>query len=574
MPPPLLRIPQMPSRFSDPNESARDFGTTAPPAGLAAWAIDGAGDPRVPDTVPSAPPPVSYANEPQLSHGSQGVDPSVLPRPMPAPRLFGTLPPHPVAPAAMPESAPPRAPRLLRRPAQATGTAAPEVDSAGRPLAPDFIDAMTASPAPMYVEPQETAYDRERRAIESARSLEVQRGEMLARQAAERIDAEEAARRRADQLEVDRREAEGRAREAMQRSVDRLAEMRVEPSRYWRDAGAFGIIGNALAVGLGSIGEALGGGPERTVSTINASIDRDIRAQEQDIATAGADVENRRGILAEVQREYQSREAAMEATRAIMLREAAAQAEMQAAQQGTAEVNANAARARDQLFTQAEQAQAAAERAEVTDALELREQRARIRGLEARALREERRAMGGGTARPTRATVAELETYDNLLSRDEAPDVASRMAGLPPGFTPSANPSADQTRQTLDFLDADLRVIESMMDRAGPSGDVPGVGTFDQMIPAWATSGDALTMRNALTRLSEGYGRLHSQGAISDQEIELFNNIINGSGTEEELRIGLAAVRREVDARMRRGARAGSGGDIIDQAAAGMTQVE
>lgn len=556
MPPPPLRLtapPALPGGLPEPT-----------PADLAAFAPGTAAPPLAQPRLLA--PPVSYASEPHLSHGD------TTPRTSPD-FYIPTMPSGLVAPEMTPdamrsavtaharEARAPRMPSLLRAPV------APPVEQP-----PDFIDAMTASRAPMWSEPQDTPYDRERRAIESARSLEVQRGEMLARQAAERIDAEEAARRRADQLEVDRREAEGRAREAMQRSVDRLAEMRVEPGRYWRDAGAFGIIGNALAVGLGSIGEALGGGPERTVSTINASIDRDIRAQEQDIATAGQDVENRRGILSEVQREYQSREAAMEATRAIMLREAAAQAEMQAAQHGTAEVNANAARARDQLLTQAEQAQAAAERAEVTGALEMREQLARIRGLEARALRDERRAMGGGGGAPQveRRTAPQLAAFDAQVASGVPRQEAWTAAGLS-GVAPEGNPITTEQRAPLDALDAALREVESLVPA---EGDIEGAGTWDGNIPNFMQSDNGLRLRVALEDMIDLYGRVRSGAAITEAEREAFRRNLIGGGTERELRVGLAQLRREIAARLGRGGARAGGASMIDQAAAGMTQVE
>lgn len=559
MPPPPLRLgapPALPGGLPEPT-----------PADLAAFA-PGAPVPPVAPAPLAQPrllaPPVSYANEPRYAH------PDTTPRTSPD-FYIPTMPSGLVTPDVAPDATLAAHAREARAPRRPSLFRAPVATPVEQPV--DFIDAMTASRAPMYVEPQETAYDRERRAIESARSLEVQRGEMLARQAAERIDAEEAARRRADQLEVDRREAEGRAREAMQRSVDRLAEMRVEPNRYWRDAGAFGIIGNALAVGLGSIGEALGGGPERTVSTINASIDRDIRAQEQDIATAGADVENRRGILSEVQREYQSREAAMEATRAIMLREAAAQAEMQAAQQGTAEVNANAARARDQLLTQAEQAQAAAERAEVTGALEMREQLARIRGLEARALRDERRAMGGGggAAQAERVTTPQMQAFDAMVASGVDRAEAATRAGLPTGMVPQGNPITTEQRAPLDALDAALREVEALVPA---EGNIEGAGMWDGNVPNFLQSDNGLRLRVALEDMIDLYGRVRSGAAITEAERDAFRSNLIGGGTERELRVGLAQLRREIAARLGRGGARAGGASMIDQASAGMTQVE
>lgn len=572
MPPPLFRVPSMPSRLPDANEGARAFAVPSMPSllrpaddalrsrisvvpsdtaeqGLDRWVADMTGP--------------SYANEPHLSHGdTTPAGPEFY-----VPEMPSALPSiTPEAAQAVASYQPPR-PRLLGRPAAPQASTAPEVNSLGQTLAPDFIDGMTQSRAPMWVEPRETPYDRERRALEAARGIEQQRAEMMAGQAMDRADAEDAYLRRQNALEVQRREDEGRARQSMQRAADRLAATQMEPGRYWRNAGAFGVIGNALAVGLGALGESMGGGPNTALQTINEAIDRDLSAQERDITTATQDVENRRGLLREVQNEFVSRQGALEASRAILLRQAAAQAEAQAAQLGSQEIAANAARARDQLLTQAERAQAAAQAAEIEAALSMREQVARIRGLEARALRDERRAMGGGAGAPQieRVTTPQMQAFDAMVASGIDRTEAAARAGLPAGLVPQGNPITTEQRAPLDALDAALRQVEALVPA---EGDIAGAGVWDGNVPNFMQSDAGLQLRVALEDMIDLYGRVRSGAAITEAEREAFRRNLIGGGTERELRVGLAQLRREISARLGRGGARESGGQAADRALA------
>ncbi len=513
-----------------------------------------------PRQAPQGPPPLSA-----LAGTTLGEDLGVAP------------PPPPDAPLA---AGAPRAarPRLLGGRSIATPTTpqAPE---------PDFIDQMIARPGPIWQEPQETAYDRERRAIGEAVGLEVQGQEMLARQAMERADAEEAYRAQQAAHENERRQVEGEARASIVRAADRLAQMRVDPGRYYRNAGVVGMLGNAIAVGLGAMGEALGGGPNVALQQINAAIDRDIASQEQDIATASEDVSNRRGILGDVQREMTTRQGAIEATRAIMFRELAAQAEAQAAGQGSAEAQAAGRRLRDALLTQQEQAQAAAERAEIEGMLELRQTVARIRRDEARAAQEEIRAgrmaaagMGGGAARPATVTSAQWTAYRDATANGVPRDLAAQSAGIPEQLWPTltGSPVTTEQRSALDAMDAGLRIIEQGIEESRLSGDIEGVGLLDSNLPAFLQSDAGLRMRTAIENLADLLGRLRSGAAISAEEETRFRRLIEGSGTERELRNGISQIRTELAARLGLGGRRQSGAGAADEAlaATGVRQVE
>ena len=576
VPPMLSRpIPSEPLGFDPSSPLGMDIGGNPPPA-------SGTLSPRflmAPGAPPAAavPPAADFTVDPALAHGDTMPDPL---RQRGSAFYIPDMPPMGAAPLATPaqtaaavQSAgmhrPERSPRLLGSPR--ARVEAPAVEP------PDFIDQMTAHQGPIWQEPRETPYDRERRALAAATQLEQQRQEMLGAQAMERADAEEAYRARQNQLENERRQAEGEARAAMQRAADRLAQMRVDPSRYYRNAGVVGMLGNAIAVGLGAMGEALGGGPNVALQQINAAIDRDIASQEQDIATAGADVENRRGILSEVQRDFVTRQGALEATRAIMLRDLAAQAEAQAANLGSAEAAAQGRALRDQLLTAQEQAAAAAQAAEIEGALNLRRTVAQIRRDEARAAQEEIRAqrmagMGlGGGAGSQRVTTPQMQAFDAMVAAGVNRAEAAVRAGLPEGMVPPGNPITTEQRAPLDALDAALRHVESLVPA---EGDIEGAGVVDANVPNFLQSDRGLELRIAIEDMIDLYGRVRSGAAITEAEREAFRRNLLGSGTERELRAGLAQLRREISARLGRGGARAGGASMMDQTAAGLTRVE
>lgn len=500
--------------------------------------------------------------------------------PPPADPLAGTVLGRDIAGPPQPQRALPRLMGGPRRSAQPQAPAEALASSTGQPYAdPGLVDAMTRSTGPSWQEPRETAYDRERRAIDIARQLEQQRSEMVARQAMDAADAEEAYKRRRTELEGERAQAEGVARDSYQRAVDRLQTMQVDPARYYQRAGVVGMLGNAIAVGLGAMGQALGGGPNVALDMMQQAIDRDLRAQEQDISTAGATADQRRGLLAEVRNDFTSREAALEASRSIALREAAARVEAEAALQGSAEAQANAQVMRDRLLTQAEQAAAEAQRAEAQAVLDLATQAARLRRLNATASQEEIRAQrmagaGQGPARPERVTAPQIQAFDAMVASGVDRQEAAVRAGLP--MVPSGNPITTEQRTAIDALDADLRTIEDAIAAGEVSGDIAGAGVIDRRLPSWLQSREGLRMRTAIGRAVDSLGRLRSGAAISAEEEERFRSFIEGAGTEDELRIGVDALRREIAARLGRGGQRASAGQAADAAVqrAGVRQVE
>lgn len=450
---------------------------------------------------------------------------------------------------------------------------APAVDSLGRPLDPDAVDQIASGPA-WAGPPQEGALDRELRALDVARQLEQQRAEMMARQGADQADAEEGYRRQQEGLEAERRDAEGRARASYDNAIRRVESMHVDPSRWYRQQGAVGTLASALAVGLGAFGEALGGGPNIAIQQVNRAIDADLQAQDRDISTAQAGAEQRRGLLHEVRSDFSSRQAALDATRAIMLREMAARFEAQAAAQGSAEALANGRVARDRLLSEAEAAAQRAQLEELNTTLNLRLLAARVRTREAEASRAERRGMGGGVAAPRPVTSAQVSAARDLMASGIDSSQASQLAGLPVEL-PQA-PITTEQRSALDALDSSIRVIEDAIQLGEQTGDIAGVGILDRNLPSFLQSDEGQRVRTAIRMLIDSMGRLRSGGAISDDEFTSFTSMVEGAGTERDLRIGVGLIRRELAARMGYGGRRQSAAGAADEAvsAAGLRQVE
>jgi hypothetical protein len=87
-----------------------------------------------------------------------------------------------------------------------------------------------------------------------------------------------------------------------QREFDAATSASVDPNRIFRgDKGAAAAIGSALAVGLGAFGGALSHSPNYAQQIVSAAIDRDVAAQQDQIARRGAAAQN---TLAAIHRKY------------------------------------------------------------------------------------------------------------------------------------------------------------------------------------------------------------------------------------------------------------------------------
>jgi hypothetical protein len=301
---------------------------------------------------------------------------------------------EPAGPDGMPLAPQPRARPRVGVPRRQT---APYV--AGLPNAPGGTAEMPSALAPNGVDalmngsgmrtPQRSPLDTQRDTLALNVRYAQQRAQD-AQAAGEGIaDVEIARQRRLEQNENDRRMAEGRARQAVQRAADRAAAIRIDPSRAMQGASG---IANVIAVVLGGIGSGVSGGPNQALAMVQQNIERDLAAQRTDLDTARNAVGDQQNILANVRQEFQSREAADNAYRENALRQAAAQVEIQAQRTNGAEAGDRAGNLREQLSNAADEARAAAERAEMEFLLSAGNTEAQIRLRNAQAGYQEAQA--------------------------------------------------------------------------------------------------------------------------------------------------------------------------------------
>jgi hypothetical protein len=89
---------------------------------------------------------------------------------------------------------------------------------------------------------------------------------------------------------------------AMMKAVDDVRNAKVDPGKFWKDAGVGGQIGAAVAMAFGAIAQGMKGGQNDAFNVIQAAVDRDVQLQLADIDKKRADV----GMLAQVGREIRA----------------------------------------------------------------------------------------------------------------------------------------------------------------------------------------------------------------------------------------------------------------------------
>ena len=459
-------------------------------------------------------------------------------------------------------TAPPRA--GTRRP----GTAAPSTPTGETDLGAGFVDAMTDRPrdaAPLIDEARETGLDRSLGFVDDRRRLDLDRARASAVGYANERDALAGAEVARADNERDRRDAMAAARQRYSAALESARANTLDPEGWYHDRGVAGTIGSAIMIGLGSLGSALTGGANQALSIINDSIARDLEAQNSAIDNGwrGADAEA--GLLDVLASEFDSREAATEAARAAMLEDVAAQiAEASAGLDGT-EAGIAAAEMRDQVLGQAQAAAAAAEGAAFDDEIRRRQALATLTSAEATAARDMRRAGGGGAAAVNPLTDAEMNAYNRAYdSNGGDADLAARTAGVDPTLIPAtgrfAEATADNNASNVAALSGALDALESLIPggvRTGGEGseyatdDIPGVG-WTGSLPEFMLTDEGRDLRVEIENTVELLGRIHSGGAITDDEWPRFVATLRGAGTDRALRAGIERIRREIRARTER----------------------
>lgn len=563
--------------------------------------------------------------------------------------------PAAAAPAVAPEAAPVVGTTFTRRPVGTTFTRIPAAEAAAaapvvaaarpaarvparaaaRPAAAPteeernaaFVDVLTRAPrgalAPEVRE--ESPLEAQIRLAREAANLAGRRAEIEGAAYAEQFDAitgAEAARAENERL---RQAAAAEGMERYRRAAEAAASVRMDPEGFFHERGIFGTIMAAVSVGLGSLGSQVMGGPNTALQIINDAIGRDIDAQRADIEQGWRGAESQRTLLDMMNDEFSNRDAAIAATRAALLEAAAARVGEQMTGVNTAEARVNGEAMVAELTSAAAAAAAEAQRAEAEAALQRRLLEARARRAEAQAMREERRARGGGVRRVRLPSVADMNRFNMLadstgvpagelaviegfapglasverFSREEGDGAArfpsveqqtqfnalaastGRNAGdiaAEAGFTGFeglprfASPTTSDQSALVSALDAQLSELERLVGAEGE--DIPGVGATGAL-PMRMLSEAGQDVRQQLTAVTEMVGRLHSGGAISDDEFTRFGTILEGAGTDRALRRGISIIRSELRARMTRAVEAPGGvAGAVSRAAAGARRVE
>lgn len=388
-------------------------------------------------------------------------------------------------------------------------------------------------------------------AAEAQQAAAIDREALLERESAQR-----------QQLEARRQQALGEAQRRYLDAYHTAQNATVNPSRFFADRGAAGTIGIAIATALGDLGGMFGdAGPNRAAQIIEAAINRDMEAQRANQANAQAGVRNARTFYDLTRQQFADEDAAMEAARSLAWNQVAQRTAAQMQGLASEEARINAEALRDRAAAESRQAASAAVIAEQDRQLALRREMLEQQGLQldnqeqatenARLQRRLSGAGGGGIGR--RPTIASMDAYNRLVDSGISPDDAARqlrIAAPPNGrFADEDDRLSAGDAAALRAVDAQLAHVASLIPPEGE--DIPGFGLVDSHVPGWFAGPEARQLRQEVASLIEMYGRLHSGGAIGDEEFMLFHRIF-GSGdfqTEEELRNGIRIFQREVDAR-------------------------
>jgi len=525
------------------------------------------------------------------------------------PAFAGPQPPAPVAaaplgaPAAQPQ--PSAQPMRIRAPQ-------PSLDALMVPqgYSPTLIEEIAGGT------PGSRSMDRREALIGREADLLAQRANAAAAAAEAERDAIDASASRALEIEQDRRSAMSDAQQRYQRSVDALGAMREDPARLLRSAVGGVSAAIAIGLGAAGAALAGGGentalsivqrNIDRDIAAQRTDIQTAGTAAEAQRSVLGmmrqefsdqnaAESATRSAMLGAAAAQAQRVTAGID-NQAAQLRggqlvqqfrdESAAAAAQAQAQEAEAQLQRRLLEARAQRVElanvgTARRLQGGPGRARPTTAPQARVYNATFDSLDTRlplgervriaseasgipmgvagALAGGRFAEGAAEETPRAVTTATMGAYNQLRESGATHAAALAAAGLP-GNTPApsgnrfASPQDDQVAGTVSALSAALDRIDVVANPRGlpPPEDVPGIGTVESMVPYSMLSQAGRNLRNEITNAVDLIGRLRSGGAISVDEGNRFAEILQGAGTEADLREGISRIRSEIAARQTR----------------------
>jgi len=560
--------------------------------------------PAQPPAPPAPPAPPRFVGTP-TQYDIAGMS-QAFAQPVPTPAQFQqmTAPAAPLgAPAAQPQ--PSGQPLRIRAPQ-------PSLDALMVPqgYSPTLVEELAGGT------PGSRSMDRREALIGREADLLAQRANAAAAAAEAERDAIDASASRALEIEQDRRSAMSDAQQRFQRSVDALGAMREDPARLLRSAAGGVSAAIAIGLGAAGAALAGGGentalsivqrNIDRDIAAQRTDIQTAGTAAEAQRSVLGmmrqefsdqnaAEMAARSAMLAAAAAQAQRVTAGLD-NQAAQLRgeqmvqqfrdESAAAAAQAQAQEAEAQLQRRLLEARAQRVElanvgTARRLQGGPGRARPTTAPQARVYNATFDSLDTRlpmaervriaseasgipmgvagALAGGRFAEGAAEETPRAVTTATMGAYNQLRESGATHAAALSAAGLPAN-TPApsggrfASPQDDQVAGTVSALSAALDRIDLVVNPRDlpPPEDVPGIGTVESLVPYSMLSQAGRNLRNEITNTVDLIGRLRSGGAISVDEGNRFAEILQGAGTEADLRAGISRIRSEIAARQTR----------------------
>lgn len=323
---------------------------------------------------------------------------------------------------------------------------------------------------------------------------------------------------------------------------EELAKKQVDPEQYQKSLTGGQRFANFLAIALGGIGQAFGGGRNNALDMINADIERNIIAQEKNIDNGRRGLEAEQNQLAQYVKIMGDRQAAKKALRADLLEEAQSRLDMFLARNEQQLVQANGAQLRAGI-----QEKVASNRKEM--------------------IADTRSAAAAQIAAQDKRFQQELQLYNAGIQNKEI-DARVQIAGQQNAAArqKSVADRAWQYGEALEKSKLPQAMIQlAALDKALKSGhgDIPGIGVWDSKKPEWMLSDDGRRVRtlvrvNIIKPIHDNAG-----SAISEYEAKLLNAAFSDTGTEDQVKNSIDILRIGTDAALEN-FRSAAGRDAVE----------
>jgi hypothetical protein len=301
------------------------------------------------------------------------------------------------------------------------------------------------------------------------------------------------------------RKAYVQAEHAKLNDLSVAANQKVDPDAAKGSSGAQ--LMAAIGVALGQYGASITGGTNAALQLVQSNIDRNIHAQETNIANAGKAHDREQSLYHQNLQAFGDRDQAVAATKMQMLDQAKAIA--------------------DQTYANAK------------GSLSEAQYHATIEGI--------------NNAKAAAADQFTSRTEDKVTS--ESHDAYHGPSVLGGAATGEAKHDAHGYSEDLEKAGipaqlAGLQDLDQRIDTMG-SGDVPGLGYFKDKLPAFALSSEGVANRQAVQSLKNNIGHAKFGGALSPTEADKLDRELEGAHDAASLRNVVQSFRRTLSNRQR-----------------------